>query len=139
MPSRRSCVVAVLLSACGGGEVTAELDAGTLLDAADVGWHEGLELADRPCPPDSFLAYDNFGAGFLAENCSGCHGSGVPEAMRQGAPVAIHFDTLAEVRALAPRMYLRAGDGYSTMPPAGGPSGEARQLFGEWLACGAPR
>ncbi|MEE9386101.1 MAG: hypothetical protein V3V08_22035, partial [Nannocystaceae bacterium] len=62
----------------------------------------------------------------------------VPEGMRQGAPVDVVFDTVGAVRARAERIWARAGDQNSTMPPAG-PAGDAeRTLLGEWLACGAP-
>jgi uncharacterized membrane protein len=58
--------------------------------------------------------------------------------MRHNAPLGVDFETLAKVRTRAERIYARAGDGYETMPPAGGPSAEARLLLGEWLACGMP-
>jgi uncharacterized membrane protein len=97
-----------------------------------------MTLEERKCPPDSFLDYGNFGAGFLAEYCRGCHAAGVPESMRHGAPLDVNFDSVAEVRQHAARMYARAGDGYVSMPPAGGPGIAQRTLLGEWLACGAP-
>jgi hypothetical protein len=134
--STRSFLLLLLLAACGGEPGVAAVDAGPGAPDAFV-WHEGMQLGERACPEDSFLDYGNFAAGFLAEYCTGCHGSGLPDGMRQGAPPGVNFDGLAAVRAHAERIYLRAGDGYATMPPTGGPSPEARALLGEWLACGA--
>jgi hypothetical protein len=103
-------------------------------DAAPTG---GV-LEDRECPDGSFLTYVNFGSAFFSENCTGCHSAELPPRMRQDAPEGVDFETLAKVRELAPLIYLRAADGYSLMPPVGGPSAEDRRLLGEWLACGAP-
>jgi cytochrome c5 len=116
-------------------DASAPADA-TMIDASL--WYPGMTLDERPCPPDSYLRAHNFGDGFLAEYCRGCHGQDVPKPMRHGAPLDVNFDTLTEVRQHAARMYARAGDGYTTMPPAGGPGLAARALLGEWLACGAP-
>jgi uncharacterized membrane protein len=57
--------------------------------------------------------------------------------MRQQAPADINFDTLDEVRAWSRRIERTAGEG-TTMPPAGGPSADERQMLVEWLRCGAP-
>ena len=95
-------------------------------------------LADRACPDDSFLTYENFGAPFFSEYCTGCHSSQLPAAMRQDAPPGVDFETLDDIRARADAIYQRAADAYSIMPPVGGPSDETRVLLGEWLACGAP-
>ena len=97
---------------------------------------------DGPMPdPDqcttSYLGYDNFGAPFMSDWCRGCHGSAVPEMMRQKAPMDVNFDTLAEVQSWQLRIQMRATV-VNTMPPAGGPSEEERLLLAEWLECGAP-
>ncbi len=107
-------------------------------DAEPPPWLDGATLADRTCPEDSFLSYRNFGGGFLAEYCTGCHSADVPANMRHDAPAGVDFNSMDRVRDHAARIYARAADGYATMPPAGGPSAEARELLGEWLACGAP-
>ena len=128
-------MLALCAAAC-STEVDATADAAALPDGSP--WHDGMTLAERPCPPNSILTYTNFGSGFVSEYCLGCHGADVPESMRHGAPLTTTFDTPAEIRQHATRIYARAGDGYTTMPPAGGPSLEARALLGEWLACGSP-
>ena len=95
-------------------------------------------LDDRPCPPDNTIDGISFGAPFMLNWCNGCHGSGIPEAERQGAPLGVDFDNLDDVREHADRIWARAGDGNDTMPPTPGPSEEERRMLGEWLACGAP-
>lgn len=96
------------------------------------------DLSERPCPEDSVLTYDDFGGPFVLSWCTGCHASGLPEGERQGAPAFSNFDTLEDIRAAAARMWARSGDHNLTMPPAGGPDALDREMFGEWLACGAP-
>jgi len=97
-------------------------------------------LADRPCPPDGELAalsYESFGAPFFSSYCQGCHGSARAEGQRQGAPVPISFDDVAAIRRHADRIWARAADQNTTMPPVGGPPMREREQLGAWLACGA--
>jgi hypothetical protein len=108
------------------------------IDAAAVPALDGGSLAERPCPQDSFLSYQSFGAPFMWQYCTGCHSSDVPENMRQEAPLGVDFETAEQVREHMERIYARAADSNTTMPPGGGPDPEARTLLGEWLACGAP-
>lgn len=115
----------------GGGENDL-VDAGAATDSGPI------TLADRPCPDESFLTYENFGAPFFSEYCTGCHSSQLPSDMRQNAPPDVNFETLEKVRMHAARIYARAADDNDTMPPAGGPPSDVRELLGEWLACGAP-
>jgi uncharacterized membrane protein len=95
---------------------------------------------DDPVEPDtcetSYLAYDNFGAPFVVNWCRGCHSSTVPKNMRQNAPLDVNFDTVADVTHWAERIKVRAAGATPTMPPAGGPSADERQLLAEWIACG---
>lgn len=140
-PASRAAALLALtgLAACGAGRVPASgggADAGPTADAPP--YAEGGTLAERVCPESSFLTYQNFGSGFFSEYCTGCHSAELPPAMRQDAPEAVNFETLGKVRDQAALIYLRAADGYGSMPPVGGPSGEERALLGEWLACGAP-
>jgi uncharacterized membrane protein len=102
------------------------------------------ELPDAPLvEPDadrcatSTLDYQTFGAPFLSNWCTGCHGRGVPADMRQDAPSDVNLDQLTDVPALAERIQLRATGATPTMPPAGGPSDEERALLAEWIRCGA--
>jgi hypothetical protein len=95
-------------------------------------------LEERPCPPDSFLTFENFGGPFILDHCKGCHSGALPADMRQDAPPGVDFDSLDDVRHWAPRIWARAADQNATMPPVGAPGPEERALLGEWLACGAP-
>jgi hypothetical protein len=95
-------------------------------------------LAERPCPEDSVLTSENFGAAFMLTYCTGCHHSALPDGERAGAPVGVDFELLIKVRAQAERIWARAGDQNATMPPVGPPPADERARLGEWLACGAP-
>lgn len=85
----------------------------------------------------SFLRHDNVGAPFIANGCRACHSADTPPGMRQQAPADVNFDNLSEVRRWSFQIRITAGQG-SSMPPAGGPSAEERQMLVEWLGCGAP-
>ena len=91
---------------------------------------------NRSCA-QSFLRYDNFGSPFIVDWCRACHSADTPPDMRQQAPADINFDNRSEVRRWSLQIRLTAGEG-SSMPPAGGPSPEDRQMLVEWLGCGAP-
>jgi hypothetical protein len=95
-------------------------------------------LDERPCPDDSFLTYENFGGPFILTYCTTCHASRLPADMRQGSPVEVNFDDIDDIRSQAERIWFRAADGNSTMPPVGPPDLDDRTRLGEWLACGAP-
>jgi uncharacterized membrane protein len=95
-------------------------------------------LGERTCPDDSKLDYDSFGAPFFLTWCIGCHSSNLREGARQKAPLGIDFNSRDDIRKHKDRIWARAGDSNTSMPPAGGPSTEERARLGEWLACGAP-
>lgn len=130
-------LVAAVLAGCDAGPVLTSDPQADPPDASIIS-ADWSSLEERPCPSDSTLTYENFGEPFLLAWCNGCHSAPLPEESRLGAPLGIDFDTLGSVRALAPRMWTRAGDHNRTMPPTGGPPDRAREDFGEWLACGAP-
>lgn len=111
----------------GGGESGGEI--------GDGPWDS---FEERPCPPDTFLTFENFGWPFMLTYCNGCHSSMLPADMRQGAPIEMNFDDLDDVRDHAGRIWARSGDQNLTMPPIGPADEEERALLGEWLACGAP-
>ena len=85
---------------------------------------------------DPSLNYANFGEGFMAKHCVGCHSSIQPADLREGAPVGIDLNTYADVITWAERIEARAVDPDAGMPPGGGPSEEERALLNEWLYCG---
>jgi uncharacterized membrane protein len=96
-----------------------------------------LEMKDYPCPPNSTLTYDNFGAAFLGANCTTCHAADAGN--RHGAPDGYRFDTLADVHAHAARIFVRAAATNTSMPPGPvDPPLAERDMLADWLACGAP-
>jgi len=96
-------------------------------------------LEERECPEASIATYTNFAGPLVLSYCTGCHSSALTDlAARQNAPLTVDFDTMDGIRTWAPRMYLRAADGYETMPPTGGLHPEDRIRLGDWLACGMP-
>jgi uncharacterized membrane protein len=123
--------IGLALAACGGADSGLEPEAAE--DAAPI-----ESLAERPCPEDTFVTYEDFGGPFMLTWCNTCHSAALPEGERQEAPVGVDFDTIAQIRTQAERIWLRSGDQNETMPPVGGPDEIDRELLGEWLACGAP-
>jgi len=95
-------------------------------------------LAERPCPNDSFLSWENFGGPFMLDYCTGCHGSGLELEDRQGATLGLDFNDVGAVRAHAERIWIRSADQNASMPPFAPPERDLRWWLGEWLACGAP-
>ncbi len=122
------------------GDSSGDQTAGTgeVADTTGTDTTEGSAIPGRACPPDSFVTADNFGMPLMLGHCNGCHNSGLAEDMRQGAPLGVDFDTVEDVRTHAERIYARAADDSTSMPPAAGPSEEERRWLGDWLACGAP-
>ncbi len=114
---------------------TGEVVSTSATTATDGNW---ASLAERPCPEDNILTSENFGAPFMLTYCNGCHSSSLGAGERADAPLDMNFDTLAEVRAQAPRIWMRAADHNASMPPYGAPPQDERTRLGEWLACGAP-
>ena len=104
---------------------------------------EGGVSTMSECPATQTLTYDNFGQAFFDTYCQSCHASTVMGAARMGAPADHVFDTVADIRVLAPHIdqFAAAGPtGVNTvMPPiAPRPTEGERHRLGEWLACGAP-
>ena len=97
-----------------------------------------VTLADRDCPEGSVLTYENFGAPFMRNWCTGCHSSQLGPDDRAAATPGVDLETPELVRRWAPRIWARSADANLTMPPGGGPTDDERARLGEWLACGAP-
>lgn len=85
------------------------------------------------CDDAPVVTWNNFGQGFLIENCQSCHASTSPN--RHDAPEAVVFDTLADVKAQKDRIQARALGEDPTMPPEGGVSDDDRALLQIWLDC----
>ena len=120
-----------------GGEESGE-SGGESGESGEIGEGPWDSFDERPCPPDSFLTYENFGLPHMLTFCNGCHSSMLPADMRQMAPLEVNFDSLDDVRDQAANIWARSGDQHDTMPPVGAAAEDERYLLGEWLACGAP-
>jgi uncharacterized membrane protein len=97
-----------------------------------------VEMSDYPCPPQgTTLTYASFGASFFADNCNRCHSASVGD--RHGAPASYVFDSVAQIRDHAARIFVRAAATNTSMPPGpDDPPADARDDLAVWLACGAP-
>jgi hypothetical protein len=98
-----------------------------------------INTFDYTCPSTSVVTYENFAQSWILRQCVPCHSVELQEGERADAPLGVDFNTYAMVRQWADNMFLRAAYNHETMPPAGGPYPEDRVLFGDWMACQAPR
>lgn len=85
------------------------------------------------CADAPVTTWDNFGAGFITENCRSCHMSSSED--RQDAPEGVDFDSHEETVAFKDRILARATGAEATMPPGGGTDGDDRYLAEVWLRC----
>lgn len=92
--------------------------------------------SDDACADVPQLTWENFGEGFLVENCQGCHASDARD--RYGAPEAATFDTPEQAWAWSERILAVATGDAPTMPPSGGATADDRVRLGWWLECGTP-
>ena len=103
-----------MLTACGGEEGS---------DSAEVGL----------CDDAPVVTWDNFGDGFVTENCQTCHASTTED--RNGAPDSVTFDTREETLSHAGSILTVVAGDTPTMPPQGGVSEDDRLLVSYWLTC----
>ncbi|MCB9741131.1 MAG: hypothetical protein H6740_00700 [Alphaproteobacteria bacterium] len=94
------------------------------------------ELVDSGlCASAPVTTWNNFGEGFLTQECQSCHGSERTGAERNGAPDMIFFDTEADALAQA-QVILNAATGEDArMPPMGGVEDDDRYRLEVWLTC----
>jgi len=91
--------------------------------------------ADATCAREPALTWENFGQGFTATWCAGCHSRLLEGADRHGAPEGVDLHDLAGVLEHADRYAARAVGPAPSMPPAGGPGADELLLADEWLSC----
>ncbi len=127
----------LLLVAC-NGKASVQNPDDTALSATSTAELNDPFITNRHCPPDSAVTWQSFGQGFLLDHCVGCHSDLLEEDYRMGAPLDADFNTQQQTQDWLVRLYERAADENTTMPPVDSVSAEQRYLFGEWLACGAP-
>jgi len=85
------------------------------------------------CAEAPVTTWNNFGQGFLVENCQPCHAS--TSVDRHDAPESVTFDTPDEVADHRARILVKATGDAPDMPPAGGVSEEDRARLEAWLLC----
>lgn len=102
-----------------------------LAGCGDAGPTEGLP---ETCNGAPVTTWDNFGRGFLTENCQPCHASTAPD--RQGAPEDVFFDTEVDMWHQATAILNRATGDDPAMPPRGGVTEDDRYRLEVMLTCG---
>ncbi len=88
------------------------------------------------CDDAPVVTWDNFGAGFVLENCQPCHASSAAD--RHDAPEDVIFDSEADVALWAQEILERAASEDPTMPPQGGVEEDDRIRLATWLTCYPP-
>jgi cytochrome c5 len=117
----KAWVTALVAMACSG---SAAVDKDTAIGAsADTGL-----CADTP-----LVTWENFGDGFVRQNCQTCHSSTSTD--RRGAPPNATFDSHDQTVALRDRILARATGDDPTMPPSGGVAPLDRTKLEIWLTC----
>ena len=105
----------------------------------------GIDDSAAPLPDDTsapgasscdWMTWNNVGAPFFTTWCTACHGSGVADEERQGAPEECNLDTYERVAAWLPSIEAKLGTG--SMPPQGTPPDDSTNAVLEWIECGAP-
>ena len=105
---------------------------------------EGSPLDTGPTPAASarcddvpVLTWENFGQGFLLENCQSCHAENAlfRETSSDPPPESIHFGDKATALGLADAILSSATGEAPRMPPRGGISEEDREKLDIWLQC----
>lgn len=91
------------------------------------------DTAAAYCEDAPRLEWENFGDGFITQNCQPCHASTAVD--RYGAPDDVTFDDEEETLAWADRILARAAGDDADMPPAGGVDAADREKLEIWLTC----
>lgn len=85
------------------------------------------------CEDAPVATWENFGQGFMTENCQSCHAS--TASNRRGAPIGATFDDLESTLVWTDRILARATGDNISMPPQGGVGEDDRYLLEVWLTC----
>ena len=128
----------VLSGCCGPIQVTAlSDDSGSGAVDEDSGASGGVDTdGEDLCEDVPTLTWNNFGNGFMLENCQGCHAS--TAANRYGAPEGVYFDTVDDTWTHASRILTIATGDDPSMPPQGGVLEDDRTKLSWWLSCAEP-
>lgn len=91
------------------------------------------------CPKGTHLSFKNIGKSLLASYCTMCHSASLTVGQRGGAPEAVNLDSAQDVALWRALILDRIKPEAKTpMPPGKNLTKTDRQLFEEWLNCGAP-
>lgn len=85
------------------------------------------------CSDVPLQTYDNFGQGFMTENCQVCHASSAIN--HYFAPEDVYFDTKEDCWRWKDRILARSAGDDATMPPNGGVTEDDRIRLRWWLEC----
>jgi len=112
----------LVLVACGGADAT---DTGSRTSEGD------------PCDDAPVLTWENFGEGFLRENCESCHAEDAPyrSSAETPPPDAIHFGDKETALSLRTQILDSAAGDSPRMPPRGGVDIAEREKLDIWLRC----
>ena len=94
----------------------------------------GAADSAESCADAPLLTYDNFGRGFLTQNCQPCHAADAID--RHDADPAVTFDSYDDVMANWDAIARVATGDEPVMPPSGGVPDEEREKLSIWLTCG---
>jgi uncharacterized membrane protein len=88
----------------------------------------------EPCADAPLVTYDNFGRGFLTQNCQPCHSAETSD--RHGADPSVTFDSYDDVVTEWDAIARVATGADPVMPPSGGVPDDEREKLSIWLTCG---
>ena len=99
---------------------------------AGCGEKDAPDTADF-CADVPAVTWNNFGHGFILENCQGCHA--FTSLNRYDAPEDVYFDTVEDAWTWSDRIVIRSTGADPTMPPNGGVHADERTKLEWWLLC----
>ena len=107
------------------------------VDPTDTG---SREAESGPCDNAPVLTWENFGEGFLRENCEACHAEDAPyrDSAQTPPPGDIHFGDKETALGLRDQILASAAGDSPRMPPRGGLDAAEREKLDIWLRCGSP-
>ena len=88
------------------------------------------DTAVEVCTSDTPMTWENFGQGFFATYCLGCHSAEVTGAYRFDAPVGVDFDDLESMKPFWNATWVQVASGH----PVGIVEGDI-DLFRQFIFC----
>ena len=115
-------IALLLMFSCGNGS-----------DPSDT----GTAATPGECDEAPVLTWENFGEGFMLENCQSCHAESAPyrDQTDTPPPESVSFDTYEQTIAMRTLILATATGDNPTMPPRGGVSSVDTDKLDIWLNC----